>query len=91
MQEEWKPNPGETATDYVERVGGWKHSNLEMMRVLEENFGLGHGEAETLSLKSRSFWESFFKKMGARDARPWGQSLRSRRFHQTQERSLGDR
>ena len=58
---DWSPEPGETAEDYVERVGGWSGSNLHALGVLSRRFGKSAEEAKRLYLGSRSFWESFFR------------------------------
>ena len=56
----WSPRNGETSEDYVERVGGWHSSNIEMTRVLRDHYGMTNEDAKTSCLKSQSFWRSFF-------------------------------
>ncbi|MEL6992573.1 MAG: hypothetical protein AAGL92_13470 [Pseudomonadota bacterium] len=58
---DWKPLPGEDAKSYIERVGGCDGANIEMMEVLQSEFGYAHGDAKTLSLTSSSFWMNFFR------------------------------
>lgn len=57
---DWSPEPGETAEDYAERVGGWPDSNLHMHGVLKREFNKSAEEAKRLWLGSRSFKKSFF-------------------------------
>lgn len=60
LDKNWSVLENERPEEYIERVGGWKGSNVYAILQVQSHYGYDRRQSRELFLNSRSFWERFF-------------------------------